>query len=160
MGVKLSVGVRAIITHNGKVLVGKRGPDCKTGEGMWHFPGGAMEEYDEDVGACAVRETQEETGLVVKAPSDGYGMVPALCAIDNRPRKDSMTFWVLCHPLCGDAPPTPMVMEPRKCTQWRWVTIPELIKLAFPAVYLKEQHHWTPIWLLRKFLPVEEFGKF
>ena len=57
------VGVNAIIIRGNKVLLGKR--KGRPGEGQWAFPGGRLKLY-EDVKEGAVRETAEETGLVIK----------------------------------------------------------------------------------------------
>jgi len=56
------VGVAVIIMEQGKILLGRR----SRGEyaGMWCIPCGYVE-YHEDVRAAAIREFEEETGLVV-----------------------------------------------------------------------------------------------
>jgi 8-oxo-dGTP diphosphatase len=65
------VGVGALIVHNGRLVLVKRGvePD----KGRWSIPGGAVE-LGEEVRAAAVREAKEECGLdieiVVDRPMD------------------------------------------------------------------------------------------
>ena len=65
------VGVGALIVHNGKLVLVKRGvePD----KGRWSIPGGAVE-LGEKVREAAVREAEEECGLdieiVVDRPMD------------------------------------------------------------------------------------------
>lgn len=65
---RVQVGTGVMIVKDGKVLLGKRSyTDEKKalgikGDGEWTFPGGKMD-WGEDPLACAVRETQEETGL-------------------------------------------------------------------------------------------------
>ena len=54
----------AIVEHDGCYLVGTRGPDSPL-PGYAEFPGGKCE-AGETVEACALRETQEETGLTVE----------------------------------------------------------------------------------------------
>jgi ADP-ribose pyrophosphatase YjhB (NUDIX family) len=58
------VGVGAIIVENGRVALIKRGHPPLLGE--WSIPGGMLE-LSETVRQAAVREAQEETGLIVDA---------------------------------------------------------------------------------------------
>jgi 8-oxo-dGTP diphosphatase len=51
-----AVGVAAIVTKNGKVLLGKR--KGAHGEGSWAFPGGHLE-FNESIEDCAKREVFE-----------------------------------------------------------------------------------------------------
>jgi 8-oxo-dGTP diphosphatase len=52
-----------IVVENGAVLLVQRKFDPR--RGLWTLPAGFVE-YDEHVADCAVRETQEETGLDVR----------------------------------------------------------------------------------------------
>ena len=58
------VGVGAVIIHQGRVLLIKRGSPPLLGE--WSLPGGVVE-LGETLRAAAEREALEETGLIVKA---------------------------------------------------------------------------------------------
>jgi 8-oxo-dGTP diphosphatase len=58
------VGVGAVIIHQGRVLLIKRGRPPLLGE--WSLPGGVVE-VGETLRAAVEREALEETGLVVKA---------------------------------------------------------------------------------------------
>ena len=53
-----TVGVAVVLIHDGKLLLGKRK------DGGWCIPCGHVE-WDESVEDAAIRETREETGLVV-----------------------------------------------------------------------------------------------
>ena len=57
------VGVGAVVVHDGKVLLVKRGREPMAGH--WSLPGGAVE-TGETLEACVAREMAEETGLQVE----------------------------------------------------------------------------------------------
>jgi 8-oxo-dGTP diphosphatase len=63
------VGVGALVIHEGKVLLVKRG--VAPNEGLWAVPGGSLE-LGESLRECAERETLEETGVVVRAETPIY----------------------------------------------------------------------------------------
>jgi 8-oxo-dGTP diphosphatase len=52
-----------VLVENGEILMVQRKFEPRVG--LWTLPAGFVE-YDEHVEACAVRETREETGLVVE----------------------------------------------------------------------------------------------
>ena len=55
-------GIGAVIVHDGKILLVKRGSE--PGKGKWSIPGGLVE-LGETVKETVVREVKEETGLDV-----------------------------------------------------------------------------------------------
>jgi 8-oxo-dGTP diphosphatase len=55
---------KAIIKRNGKFLLLKRVDSSKFFPGRWDFPGGKLDP-NENLEDCAVRETKEETALLV-----------------------------------------------------------------------------------------------
>jgi 8-oxo-dGTP diphosphatase len=57
------VGIGIMIVKDGKVLVGKR--KGSHGAGEYSFPGGHLE-YMESFEVCALREIEEECGVVIK----------------------------------------------------------------------------------------------
>ncbi len=59
------IGTAVWIIRNGKVLLGRR-EKLGFGVGTWCPPGGAVE-YGETLQAAAIRETEEETGLILEA---------------------------------------------------------------------------------------------
>jgi 8-oxo-dGTP diphosphatase len=60
------IGVGAVITCDGKILLEKRKYD--PGKGKWSIPGGIVE-LGENVEQTVVREVKEETGLDVEKPN-------------------------------------------------------------------------------------------
>jgi 8-oxo-dGTP diphosphatase len=60
------VGVGAIILHEGKIMLEKRGNE--PARGQWTIPGGVVE-VGENLADAVRRETKEETGLEVESSS-------------------------------------------------------------------------------------------
>jgi 8-oxo-dGTP diphosphatase len=58
------VGVGAVLVHDGRVLLIRRGKEPL--RGRWLIPGGTVE-WGETLEQAVVREVEEETGLVVRA---------------------------------------------------------------------------------------------
>ncbi len=57
------VGVGAIVIHEGRILLVKRG--IEPSRGLWAIPGGTLE-LGETMQECAAREILEETGITIK----------------------------------------------------------------------------------------------
>lgn len=56
------IGVGAIVIHEGKILLVRRGID--PGRGLWAIPGGTLQ-LGETMRQCAAREVLEETGVSI-----------------------------------------------------------------------------------------------
>ncbi|MFD7465091.1 NUDIX hydrolase [Streptomyces tendae] len=82
----------AIIVQNGKVLMVRR--RISEGELMWQFPAGAIED-GEAAEEAAVRETVEETGLVVTAAK--------LLGERVHPKTGRLMSYTACEPVQGEA---------------------------------------------------------
>lgn len=82
----------AIITDNGRVLMVRR--RVSEGELMWQFPAGQIED-GEAAEEAAVRETVEETGLVVAATK--------LLGERIHPKTGRLMSYTACEPLQGVA---------------------------------------------------------
>jgi len=63
------VGVGAVVIHEGRVLLVKRGQ--APFEGMWCIPGGKVH-FGETLQQAAEREILEETGIIIKAGDPVY----------------------------------------------------------------------------------------
>ncbi|GFP56818.1 nudix hydrolase 1 [Trichoderma asperellum] len=115
------VGVSAVIRDkDGKFLVGKR--KGSHGAGTLQTPGGHLE-HGEDLGACAVRETEEETGLVVTAGN----VITITNDVFNGEGKHYITIFVDCA--MTDPNATPETKEPLKCEGWEWKSWDELKRI-------------------------------
>lgn len=110
----------ALIEHERRWLVSRRAPG-RVFAGLWEFPGGKMD-TGETSAEAAVRETREETGVIVEAltayepfPSDSEGRPVILHPVH-------------CRLVSGEPKPTdPAVRE--VC----WVSLSELKQLPMPG---------------------------
>jgi len=103
------VGLGVFIIRDGKVLLGKR--KNAHGEGGWCFPGGHLE-FNESWEDCAIRETQEETGLEIKNIRFGT----TTNDIFKKEDEHYITICMVADYVLGEA----KVMEPEKCEEWGW----------------------------------------
>ena len=123
------VGVGVFVLREGKVLLGKR--RGSHGAGTWALPGGHLE-FGESVEACALRETEEETGLKVQFLRWGPYSNDVMLAEG----KHYVTVFVVANSAEGTA----QVMEPGKCEGWEWFRWAELPDNLFePLKNLVEQ---------------------
>ena len=120
------VGVGAVIVHDNRVLLIRRGQAPLLGE--WSLPGGVLE-CGETLREATVREAQEETGLVVEA-GEMLGVYERLIrAEDGRIRYHYVLIDFLCRLAGGD------LKAGSDAADVRWFTRGELpaLKLAFDA---------------------------
>jgi 8-oxo-dGTP diphosphatase len=112
-GIKITerpkVGVGVIVLKDRKVLLGKR--KNAHGDGTWSFPGGHLE-FGESVEACAMRETEEETGIAIKNIRQGTFTNDVF----EKEGKHYITLFMLAEHASG----VPEVCEPEKCERWEW----------------------------------------
>jgi 8-oxo-dGTP diphosphatase len=106
----------AIVESEGAYLVGVRGPDGPL-SGYHEFPGGKLN-HEETPQDAAVRECEEETGLMVTAGETLYE-----CTHDYPHGRVELTF-VLCRPVTKG--------RPAALGRFEWRTASELASLKFP----------------------------
>lgn len=81
-----------VATCEGRVLLVRRGGEPF--RGCWALPGGFME-MDETLEECAVREFEEETGLVV--PKEELSLLGVFSRPDRDPRGRTVTAVFCCQ---------------------------------------------------------------
>ena len=114
------VGVAVVIIRDGKILLGER--IGSHGANTWATPGGHLE-MGEEIEACAIRETLEETGLEVSEVSPlGFSN-----DVFNSLNKHYLTLYVVAQGVEGE----PEIMEPNKCLAWQWFGLDELPEPLF-----------------------------
>ena len=148
------VGVAVLVTspdHAGKVLVGER--KGSHGAGCFALPGGHLE-AGEPWAECAVRELEEETGLVaaartaapqsVCAYAGGAAASGATCtfvAVTNDPMPaDDLHYVTLFVSVAVEAGATAVNAEPDKCAGWQWMTLAEIAALPEARQFVPMRH--------------------
>lgn len=108
---RVRVGVAVAIRKGSAVLIGQRRGG--RGHGTWALPGGHLE-YKESIVDCAVREVFEETGLSLIGVTQG----PYVNNIFGEDGRHYITLFVQAD--LAQFNEEPKVMEPEKCSEWRW----------------------------------------
>jgi len=91
------VGVGAVIVHEGRVLLARRG--TPPFQGSWSLPGGALE-LGETLLEGVVREVREETGLTVESV-ELIELVDRITRQDNRVQYHYVIADYLCRVVGG-----------------------------------------------------------
>ncbi len=110
----IKVGVNPIIVNNNKILLGKR--KNTFGEGTYGLPGGHLKS-NETIEQCAIREIQEETGLIV--------LEEDLKVINIARTYDRIQIGVLVNKYDG----IPKIREPHKCSDLGFFDLDKLPEL-------------------------------
>ncbi|MBU1975390.1 MAG: NUDIX domain-containing protein [Nanoarchaeota archaeon] len=127
------VGVGVFVFKDGKFLLMHR--KGSHGSGTWCPPGGHLEGGEEPE-ECAKRETMEEIGVKIKNLRRG----PWTNDVFIEENKHYITLCIISDYDSGE----PKIMEPDKCTEWRWVTWEDMPKPLFlPTLNLKKSG-WIP----------------
>lgn len=115
-----------IKNDQGKVLLGLR--LSKHGYGSWSFPGGHLE-FGEPMAKAAIRETYEETGLIV-SDLDLISIADELGALDQG--KHYINIGFLAH----TSSDSPILKEPEKWERWEWFSLNQLPSPLFEGTAL------------------------
>ena len=114
-------GVGVMVWKQGRLLLGQRPSPAP----CWQFPGGHIE-AGETVAQCAEREVREETGLRIhRCEPAGYGNLGYDVA-----GATYFTLFVSADCEAGE----PQVMEPEKCSDWRWFSPHQLPQPLFQPI--------------------------
>jgi 8-oxo-dGTP diphosphatase len=125
------IGVGVFVEKNDKWLLGHR--IGSHGEHTWSLPGGHLE-FGETPTQCAIRETHEETNLIISDLTQG----PWTNDFFEQENKHYVTLFMFAGHFQGQA----KVMEPNKCVAWQWFDKNDLPKPLFLPLqnFLKTQH--------------------
>jgi 8-oxo-dGTP pyrophosphatase MutT (NUDIX family) len=116
--------VAAIITSKEGVLIERR----HDGRPLWTFPAGEAEP-GESPADTAIRETKEETGLLIK--------VSHVLGERNHPRTGRHMIYLACRPYQGTAV---HIGDEAELAEVRWVTLPEATDLL-PGMFEPVAEH-------------------
>ena len=120
------VGVGAVIVHDNRVLLIRRGQPPLLGE--WSLPGGVLE-CGETLRQATIREAREETGLAVEV-GEMLGVYERIILSDNgRVRYHYVLIDYLCRPAGGE------LMAGTDAAEVEWFTRERLpaLNLAYDA---------------------------
>lgn len=116
------IGVAVIINNSkGQILLGHR--IGEHGSDTWSVPGGHLEKF-ETPEFCALRETEEETGIILEKTIEPDGYTNDFHFEEN---KHYITLWFKNAYYDGDVD----VVEIDKCEEWKWFNYNELPKNLF-----------------------------
>ena len=125
------VAAAAIVTHNSKVLFGKR--RISANKFVWQLPGGWID-MGESPAQAAVREVEEETGLML-------GTLEFVALTNNVFSSENHSISLCFEAECLN-PEQLELKEPEKCLGWQWHKWQEVEeKLFLPLANLKKSNY-------------------
>lgn len=137
------IRVAAIIVQDNKILLIKNS-DPESGFEWWAPPGGGLEDIDENIHECAIRETWEETGYNIKTDSILYIREFITSVYNSHNLEIFLKGEITGGKLCVQNPNCPG-HEDLMISDVRWIDKEELSKLnVFPEV-IKEQDIWSQL---------------
>lgn len=127
----MGVGMLIRLQGTNKILVGKRLGSM--GHETWAVPGGHLE-FGEGFSDCALRETEEETGIKLPHASFCY-------AVNTVFNSESHYVTIFMRGEASEGT-EPKLMEPNKCQGWEWVPIDAIPYPRFRPleILLQEKH--------------------
>lgn len=135
-----------IFNEHQQVLLGKR--LGKHGYGTWAFPGGHLE-YKESPFDCAVRETREETGLILNYVNQGPWTNDVF---------DDGSHYLTLFMLANHPGGIPRVLEPDKCEKWEWFDWNDLPAPLFRTIITLKSNHTDLIKSLKAKAHIGNYG--
>jgi len=103
------IGIGVLILNKNQVLLGKR--ITSHNKDTWQSTGSHLE-FGESFEDCAKREVFEETGLKVK----NIKQIIATNDFFPKDNKHYVTIFMSCEYESG----IPQLLEPNKCSEWKW----------------------------------------
>ena len=128
------VGVGVVVIKDGKVLLGKR--KNAHGDGSWSFPGGHLE-FNESWEECAIRETNEETGISIKDIRFG--------TVTNDIFQDENKHYITIIMIADFNNGSVEIMEPEKCEKWDWFHWDKLPTPLFIPIQNLQKEGFNPL---------------
>ncbi len=129
-------GIGVIILKEDRVLLGQR--EGSHGAGTWAFPGG-KQKFGESRVECALRETDEKTGLIIELISE-YPVGSTEDFFNEEKRAEGnlkipepghySSLYMLGRHISGE----PRVREKSKCLRWGWSRWEEFPEPLFPPI--------------------------
>ncbi len=130
----IGVGVGAfILDAEQRIFLFKRGEQVRNEAGKWNIPGG-MVEWGETREAAIVREVYEEVDVKIEI----LGSLETLDHIIPAEHQHWVTTTFICRIIEGE----PKIMEPKKCSELRWATLDEALKLPLTITAEKNLQLW------------------
>lgn len=120
-----AVGVIAVVRRGNQLLLAQRSKGIYVGR--WGFPGGHVE-LGESVVAAALRELQEETGVV----ADAIGPLTTIDEIGRDPQGDILWHYVLVAILADWRSGEGVAGDDAAAV--RWVTLDDIASQAVPML--------------------------
>jgi 8-oxo-dGTP diphosphatase len=128
------VGIGVLVMNGDKVLLGLR--KNAHGENMWAAAGGHLE-FGESFEDCALREVAEETGLAIANVRLG--------TVTNDVFDDHGKHYVTVFMVADYAGGEPEILEPEKCTEWKWFPWAELPDNLFLPIAHAVEAGFSPL---------------
>ena len=128
------VGIAVIIRREGQVLLGLR--KGKHADKMWGCPGGHLE-GGESFETCALRETEEETGIMLA----GARYWTTVNTIFHREGKHYVCVFVIADMPKGQEA---RIVELDKCECWRWHKWDDLPAPLMPGIEMLVSRELDP----------------
>jgi 8-oxo-dGTP diphosphatase len=120
------VGVAVIISKGSQILLGLR--KGKHSHGFWGLTGGHLE-GGETFEQCAIRETEEETGIILPAAR----LFSVKNTIYHLEDKHYVVIFMKANLPSGQEPKN---IEPDKCEKWGWFEKDNLPSPLMPGIQM------------------------